>query len=111
MIVNKTDKSFQTFDDFPAENWLVQFAEQGIDIGMTAEEAETAFYVVEDGSALAMKIVSSTPYYDFVTDEKGNLVDVTPTAKPHPEPSREEQLEAQVVDLQSQVDALLGVSE
>ena len=37
MIVNKTDKSFQTFDDFPAENWLVQFAEQGIDIGMTAE--------------------------------------------------------------------------
>ena len=30
---------------------------------------------------------------------------------PGPEPSREEQLEAQVADLQSQVDALLGVSE
>ena len=111
MIVSKSNKSYQTMNDFPTENWLVQFAEQGIDIGMTAEEAETAFYVVEDGSALAMKIVSSTPYYDFVTDEKGNLVDVTPTAKPHPEPSREEQLEAQVDALQSQVDALLGVSE
>ena len=32
-------------------------------------------------------------------------------AFPQPEPSREEQLEAQVVALQSQVDALLGVSE
>lgn len=30
---------------------------------------------------------------------------------PGPEPSREEQLEAQVADLQSQVDALLGVSD
>ena len=30
---------------------------------------------------------------------------------PEPEPSREEQLEAQVAALQSQVDALLGVSE
>ena len=30
---------------------------------------------------------------------------------PRPEPSREEQLEAQVAALQSQVDALLGVSE
>ena len=30
---------------------------------------------------------------------------------PGPEPSREEQLEAQVAALQSQVDALLGVSE
>lgn len=111
MIVSKSNKSYQTMNDFPVENWLVQFSEQGIDIGMTAEEAETAFYVVEDGSALAMKILSSTPYYDFVTDEKGNLVDVTPTAKPQPEPSREEQLETQVADLQSQLDALLGVSE
>ena len=32
-------------------------------------------------------------------------------AFPEPEPSREEQLEAQVAALQSQVDALLGVSE
>ena len=32
-------------------------------------------------------------------------------AFPEPEPSREEQLEAQVAELQSQVDALLGVSE
>ena len=32
-------------------------------------------------------------------------------AFPQPEPSREEQLEAQVAALQSQVDALLGVSE
>ena len=30
---------------------------------------------------------------------------------PGPEPSREEQLEAQVAALQSQVDALVGVSE
>lgn len=111
MIVSKSNKSYQTMNDFPVENWLVQFSEQGIDIGMTAEEAETAFYVVEDGSALAMKILSSTPYYDFVTDEKGNLVDVMPTAKPQPKPIREEQLEAQVSALQSQVDALLGVSE
>lgn len=43
MIVSKSNKSYQTMNDFPDENWLVQFAEQGIDIGMTAEEAETAF--------------------------------------------------------------------
>lgn len=34
-------------------------------------------YVVEDGSALANKIVSLYPNYDFVLDANGNLTDVT----------------------------------
>ena len=43
-----------------------------------------ALYVVDDNSELARKIKDNVPYYDFVVDNNGNLVDITPTERPAP---------------------------
>ena len=43
-----------------------------------------ALYVVDDNSELAVKIRYNVPYYDFVVDNNGNLVDITPTERPAP---------------------------
>lgn len=43
-----------------------------------------ALYVVDDNSELALKIKANIPYYDFVVDEGGNLIDITPTERPAP---------------------------
>ena len=48
--------------------------------------AGSALFVVEDGSEIYNKILSYYPYYDFVTDKKGNIVDVVETEKPEPAP-------------------------
>lgn len=48
-----------------------------------------AKYVVPDGSELAEKIKAAYPYYDFVLDEGGNLVDIVETERPEPEPEPE----------------------
>lgn len=45
-----------------------------------------ALFVVPDGSELANKIMAAVPYYDFVLDEGGNLVDIVETERPEPEP-------------------------
>lgn len=45
-----------------------------------------ALYVVEDGSDLYNKIIQYYPYFDFVTDKKGNLVDIVEVEKPEPVP-------------------------
>ncbi len=43
-----------------------------------------ALYVVDDNSDLAVKIKANVPYYDFVVDANGNLIDITPTERPAP---------------------------
>lgn len=53
----------------------------------------------EEGKLLAQKIIENYPYFDFVLDEEGNLIDVTLTEKLVPEPvtpvpTSEERLEA-----------------
>ena len=53
------NKGFETNSNFPNTDW-------------TGE----ALYVVEDGSNIANKIKVLYPYYDFVTDENGRLIDV-----------------------------------
>lgn len=55
---------------------------------------DTADYVIEDGTELAEKIINLYPYYDFVLDNQGNLVDVTATERPpEPQPTPSEQRE------------------
>lgn len=69
------NKCYEMRSDMPDDDW-------------TGE----ALYVVQDGSPLAAKIAEHCPYYDFVTDENGNLIDITPTERPpepEPEPSAE----------------------
>ena len=59
-----------------------------------------ALYVVSDGSELAKKISNLYPYYDFVLDADGNLIDVVETERPEPapapepEPTQEERISA-----------------
>lgn len=74
MIVYE-NKGFETRSDMPNSDWT-----------------GNALYVVPDGSELANKIMTNYPYYDFVTDEVGNLIDVDPTERPPqppPEPPKE----------------------
>lgn len=75
------NKTYQTRSDKPDTDWL-----------------GTATYVVEDGTRIADKVVSYFPYYDFVLDDDGNLVDVIATERPLPEPT----LEERVVDLETE---------
>ena len=65
MIVFKNNKGFQTRSDISNENWT-----------------DKDCYVVEDGSDLANKIISAYPYYSFITDIDGNLVDIKILEKP-----------------------------
>lgn len=53
------NKSFQTRSDKPNDDW-------------TGE----ALYIVDDNSNLAKKIIKFFPYYDFVRNADGELIDV-----------------------------------
>lgn len=64
-----TDKGFETRSDKPNSDWTGKAA-----------------YVVPDGTALAQKVMDNYPYYDFVLDDNGALIDITPTERPAPEP-------------------------
>lgn len=58
-----------------------------------------ALYVVPDGTELANKLLQYAPYYDFVLDENGQLIDITPTERPNPpqdEPTDLQKTQAQV---------------
>lgn len=63
-----------------------------------------ADYVVPDGSELAEKIKALYPYFDFVTDENGRLIDVEEIpheeTEPLPEPPTNAELEEEVTSLQ-----------
>lgn len=80
MIIFKQTRGFQSRSDKPNENW-------------TDEDV----FVVEDGTDLAKKIIANYPYYDFVLDKEGNLIDITPTERPPEE--RLEALEFAMLDL------------
>ncbi|WP_312647582.1 hypothetical protein [Aminipila sp.] len=68
------NKGFQTRSDKPNEDW-------------TGE----AKFIAEDGTELANKILSLYPYYNFVLDKEGKLIDVVAIEKPPtPAPTEEE---------------------
>ena len=98
MIVDKETKEFQTRSDRPSTNWT-----------------ERDFYVVDEatpeGAALAAKIIKNFPYYEFVLDNTGSLVNITPTERPPEpplEPSELDLLLMQVKEQQKIIDALMG---
>lgn len=76
------NKGFMTNSLFPDTDW-------------TGE----AKYVVPDGSELAEKIKAAYPYYDFVLDDGGNLVDIVETERPEPEPEPEPEPTPEYADL------------
>lgn len=78
MIINKKTKQVVEMDSKPNENW-------------TGDNEN--YYLVDSNSEFANKIRENAPFIDFVTDEAGNLIDVTPTERPpepEPEPTTEE---------------------
>lgn len=79
MIVYKDNKGFEQRSDKPNENWA---------------DNENV-YVVKDGTELAKKIKEAYPYYNFITDESGNLIDIEVLEKPtvKPELTLDEQVE------------------
>lgn len=74
------NKGFQTRSDKPNSDWT-----------------GNALYIVPDGGVLAQKVMKNYPYYDFVLDEAGKLIDIVPTERPEPGPvmpTAEERLSA-----------------
>jgi hypothetical protein len=96
MIINKITKGIQTRSDKPNENWL-----NGED-----------YFVVQDGTELAKKIISLYPYYDFVTDERDSLIDVIEVEHAQPEPIPDPEPTAEGVTWEAMADAIKeGVNE
>lgn len=81
MIIYKENKGFEQKSDKPNENWT----------------NNNNVYIVDDESELAQKIINAYPYYDFIENAEGNLVDVVALEKPSPqaiEPTIEDRLQA-----------------
>lgn len=92
MIIFKDTKGFQSRTDKPNENWT-----DNINV-----------FVVEDGSELASKILQDYPYFDFVLNENGELVDAISTEKP-PEPPEPPTIEDRIRALEETTNFLLGL--
>jgi len=93
MIINKLDKSLQTREDKPNENWT-----DNKDV-----------YVVDDNSELAQRIINAYPYYDFVVED-GELVDIIELEKPpqpEPEPTEIELLQQENQQIRSDLDSAI----
>ena len=65
MIVNKQNKSYCIRPDKPSSNWALETGEYYL-----VNEATAA------GKALAEKIISYTPDFEFVLDEDNQLTDI-----------------------------------
>jgi hypothetical protein len=78
LIVNKTTKYTQTKDDEPNKNWYEN------------DEWYVVDETTEEGKILADKIIQHAPYFDFVLNDAGNLIDITLFEKPFIPPTEEE---------------------
>lgn len=60
-----------------------------------------ADFVIPDGSELAEKIKAAYPYFEFVFDDDGKLVDIEETERPPvpPSPPTNEELAAAIAEL------------
>lgn len=81
------------------------------------DEGEGDRYAHAQGNYLEKPLMDADGTHNYILDS-GAIREATAAEKeaekasfPGPEPSREEHLEAQIAALQSQMDALLGVSE
>lgn len=98
MIVRR-DKTYETNSLFLNVNWY-----EGEDNYVIDE-------TTEGGKILAEKIKAYFPYFEFVLDEEGNLIDVIPTEIPDPDPViPEPSLEDYLLDLDFRLSMLeLGI--
>lgn len=82
MIIYKSDKNFEKVDNMPNENFL--------------QDKSIEVFVVADNSALGQKVLKHAPYFDFILDDDGGLIDIVPTERPEAAqfPSLDERVEA-----------------
>lgn len=73
MIIHKIDKIIQTCSDYPNTNWL-----------------DHNWFVIADNSPLAFKAQELFPYFDFILDDNGNLIDIVEMAKTEEELKQEQ---------------------
>lgn len=91
MIIFKKEKNYQTFSNADIEQLNIN----------------DNVYYVKDETNLANKIKEFAPYFNFVIDMDGELIDVTPierTLEPQP-PTTEERL----ISIENAITALMGV--
>ena len=89
MIVNKITKDYMTNSMFNKFNWL----------------EDENWYVVEDGTKLAEKIMKLCPRFDFVLDDDGNLIDVVEIPKTQEEinSERAEEIKSELIELDTTI--------
>ena len=89
MIVNKITKDYMTNSMFNKFNWL----------------EDENWYVVEDGTKLAEKIMKLCPRFDFVLDDDGNLIDVVEIPKTQEEinSERAEEIKTELTELDTTI--------
>ena len=89
MIVNKITKDYMTNSMFNKFNWL----------------EDENWYVVEDGTKLAEKIMKLCPRFDFVLDDDGNLIDVVEIPKTQEEinSERAEEIKNELIELDTTI--------
>lgn len=101
MIVFKSTKCFEQNSLFPSENYT--------------EYDDELLYVVDEttekGKELARKIIENAPYFDFVLDNEGNLIDITPTERPEPEITDEEIDEEKIAMAEAIIDLNMRIEE
>lgn len=76
------------------------YTQTSVSIEDIQEELSDFYYIdetTEKGRILTQKIIKNAPYFDFVLDAEGNLIDITPIEKPFIPPTKE-QINAQVVE-------------
>ena len=91
MIVRE-DRNFESLSVYPNTDW---YNEGNYVVDETTEE----------GKPLVNKIKEHSPYFDFVLDGEGNLIDITPTERP-PAPTPEPTVEEQLLSIQDDFDIM-----
>jgi len=94
MIIHKETKSIESLDGKPDSNY---------------GNYDNVF-IVDDRSVLAEKLKENAPYFDFVLDAGGNLIDIVPIERPPEpilEPTQLDLLQEKYTTLQGAVDFII----
>ena len=93
IVIIKQSKDWEIHSSFPNTDW---------DNNGNYVVDETS----ESGKSLADKIIANSPYFNFVLDSEGVLVDITPTERPL-EPQQQITFEERVTLQQEAIDFIL----
>ncbi len=96
MLIDKKTKDYQIVYGYQNSNWT--------------STPDDELYIVDDGGALAQKVMAYYPNFDFVLDADGNLTDVVQTEAEvveTPSAPTAEELQTQIIELQ---DALIELA-